>query len=126
MDEDSPSSKSDSSDHEDGPSSITLLTQTIQQQHPQPKVVHNVNASNLKCNSNEDDAIGDGLKTCAIEVTTIHNNDLNHDKTIVTHLERTNSMPVERRRRKLPEIPKIKRCKLQLFFFSVLIFFSQI
>lgn len=106
MDEDSPSSKSDDSpDHEDGPTSITLLTQTTQQQHAQGKLVHNLQSTNI--NSAEDDAIGDGLLAgIGIMVADIS----------PTQLERTDSITftpgqVERRRRKLPEIPKTKRCK---------------
>lgn len=57
--------------------------------------------------SAEDDAIGDGLLT-GIDVA------IKTDS--LTHLERTDSLTfipgqVERRRRKLPEIPKTKRCK---------------
>lgn len=101
MDEDSPSSKSDDSpDHEDGPTSITLLTQG--------KLVHNLQSTNI--NSAEDDAIGDGL-LAGIGVIVAAKTDS------PTQLERTESLTfipgqVERRRRKLPEIPKTKRCKL--------------
>lgn len=101
LDEDSPSSKSESSDPEDGPTTITLLTQ---KQESQPKLVNNIKAITVKCNSAEDDAIGDGLRqTTIIPIES------------QSPLERTNSLPfisgqVERRRRKLPEIPKNKRC----------------
>lgn len=101
LDEDSPSSKSDDSpDQEDGPTSLTLLTQTTQ-----GKLVQNLQSTNI--NSAEDDAIGDGLLT-GIDVP------IKTDS--LTPLERTDSLSfipgqVERRRRKLPEIPKTKRCK---------------
>lgn len=106
LDEDSPSSKSDDSDNEDGPvTSITLLTQPIKP--PQPKLVLNLKPITAK--DDEDDEIGDGLRTgTGIQTVT-------SKATHPLNLERTNSLPflpggVERRRRKLPEIPKTKKC----------------
>lgn len=100
MDEDSPSSNNDDSpDQEDGPTSITLLTHNL----------HNLQSKNI--NSAEDDAIGDGLLTTGIII------DVAAKADSPTQLERTDSLTfiipgqVERRRRKLPEIPKTKRCK---------------
>lgn len=115
LDEDSPSSKSDDSpDQEDGPTSITSLTQSpTQQQHQQGKLVHNLQLTNI--NGSEDDAIGDGLLTgIGVDVT------IKTDSPI--QLERTESLTffpgqIERRRRKLPEIPKTKRCKWPSFKF---------
>lgn len=105
LDEDSPSSKSDSSDQEDGPVSITLLTQPLQHHHP--KLVLNLKPFTAKSNSAEDDEIGDGLRTVYPTTATSKHASI---------LERTNSLPflpgsMERRRRKLPEIPKNKKCK---------------
>lgn len=58
--------------------------------------------------SDEDDEIGDGLRTNV--ASTIQTDSISHG----THLERSGSMPqVERRRRKLPEIPKNKSIKFK-------------
>lgn len=67
----------------------------------------NLKSNNNSNNNDEDDEIGDGLRTIQ-PTTNIHTH-------LSNHLERTNSLPfipgqVERRRRKLPEIPKNKRC----------------
>lgn len=94
-DEDYPSSKSDSSDQEDKPNTKAQSPKNL--------------TLNIKLGSNktgdEDDEIGDGLRTTALQ-----------QANSTTQLERTNSLPfipqqVERRRRKLPEIPKNKKCK---------------
>lgn len=104
MDDDSPSSKSDSSDQEDGPVSIMLSTQPQQQ----PKLVLNLKPLTANSSSAEDDEIGDGLRTIPLYSDETDKN--------VSQLERTNSLPfipgqMERRRRKLPEIPKNKKRK---------------
>lgn len=107
LDDDSRSSKSDDSpDHEDGPTSITSLTQNTHQ----GKLLHNLQSTNII--SAEDDAIGDGLLT-GIGIDGALKTDSPNQ------LERTDSLTlipgqVERRRRKLPEIPKTKRCKCSL------------
>lgn len=69
--------------------------------------MHNLISTNIT--SAEDDAIGDGLLTGIGVDAPIKTDSANQ-------LERTDSLTfipgqVERRRRKLPEIPKTKRCK---------------
>lgn len=103
-DEDSPSPKSDGTpEDENGPTSITMLTtQATQPTYPHEKLLHTIPSA-------EDDAIGDGSRT---EIT----GDDVTAKTTNNQLVRAESSScipgqVERRRRKLPEIPKTKRCK---------------
>lgn len=99
-DDDYPSSKSDSSDQEDQPNSKTHVSSLQSAKN----LTLNIKLGSVKT-SDEDDEIGDGLRTTSLQPS---------DST--TQLERTNSLPfipqpVERRRRKLPEIPKNKKCK---------------
>lgn len=103
-----PSPKSDESpDHADGPKSIESLTQE--------KLLQNVQSTNI--NSAEDDAIGDGL-LAGIGVIEAAKTDS------PTRSDRTDSLTfpgqVERRRRKLPEIPKTKRCESHLLQFTAI------
>lgn len=98
-DEDYPSSKSDSSDQEDQPS-----PRTVSALQSAKNLTLNIKLGSAKT-SDEDDEIGDGLRTTSVQPANTS-----------TQLERTNSLPfipqqVERRRRKLPEIPKNKKCK---------------
>lgn len=101
LDEDyTSSSKSDSSDPED-----ELNTK-----------LGGGNNNNLTKNRDEDDEIGDGLRMAAPTCGPIGLAQASIIPTHSVHLERTSSLPfipgqVERRRRKLPEIPKNKKCK---------------
>ncbi len=99
-DEDYPSSKSDSSDQEDQPNPKTQVSALQSAKN----LTLNIKLGSAKT-SDEDDEIGDGLRTTSLQPANS-----------TTQLERTNSLPfipqqVERRRRKLPEIPKNKKCK---------------
>lgn len=99
-DEDYPSSKSDSSDQEDQINTKTLVSNLQSAKN----LTLNIKLGSIKT-GDEDDEIGDGLRTVSLQPN------LNS----TTQLERTNSLPfipqqVERRRRKLPEIPKNKKC----------------
>lgn len=103
-DEDYPSSKSDSSDQEDD--AITKISK-----HMVIKTISSVNKS-----SDEDDEIGDGLRTTTAVAATTITQPASIIPSHAAYLERTSSLPfilgqVERRRRKLPEIPKNKKCK---------------
>lgn len=99
-DEDYPSSKSDSSDQEDQPNPKTQVS-TLQSAK---NLTLNIKVGSIET-GDEDDEIGDGLRITSVQAADP-----------ATQLERTNSssfipQPVERRRRKLPEIPKNKKCK---------------
>ncbi|XP_058458773.1 JNK-interacting protein 1 [Malaya genurostris] len=120
LDDDTPSTKSsDDSDHEDNedndagaplpkgtPSKTQQILQTI---------------STISSSSAEDDEMGDGLRTTAILVcktdtagTAENHMQLALCNTTASQLSRTSSLPwipgqAERRRRKLPEIPKDKK-----------------
>lgn len=90
-----------------------------------PQVCNNVTVANISSNSSvaEDDELGDGLRTGPSSLLS-HKGQQQTDSgpsSITTQvsqssLARTSSLPwipgqVERRRRKLPEIPKNKKCE---------------
>ncbi|XP_055535043.1 JNK-interacting protein 1 [Wyeomyia smithii] len=132
LDEDTPSSKSgDGSDHEDPPSEADSVLEK-----PTPSKTQQIiqTISTISSSSAEDDDMGDGLKTGSIlgslsiakvdlhhteagaETATAQNNPMQLALCNITtsQLARTSSLPwipgqVERRRRKLPEIPKDKK-----------------
>lgn len=105
--DDSPEYKTDTSDSTD--LNDIKLMQSIQSPK---KVVQNANNNafgSLKClqSNPEDDEIGDGLRTTTtVQQSIVDTNDLSQQ----TYPPFT-AGKVERRRRKLPEIPKNKRCK---------------
>lgn len=119
LDEDvSPTSKSDTSDGNDVnyTSSIASPTATTVQS---PKFIQNVGSKalgSLKClqSNPEDDEIGDGLRTTqTVSNATAELNDFSQQN-IVDRTQQQPPFPIgkpERRRRKLPEIPKNKKCK---------------
>lgn len=93
-----------------------------------PQACTNVTITNISSNSSvaEDDELGDGLRTGPSSILSIQNQPIaedsgpssiqNEGSTVQSsQLARTNSLPwlptQERRRRKLPEIPKNKKCK---------------
>lgn len=103
-----------------------------------PQMCTNVSVANISSNSSvaEDDELGDGLRTGPSSILSLQNqpiaedsgpSSIQHDASIQStasavtsqQLARTSSLPwlptQERRRRKLPEIPKNKKCKT---FFS--------
>lgn len=100
-----------------------------------PQVCTNVTITNISSNSSvaEDDEMGDGLRTGPSSILSVQNqpiaevsgpSSIQHDVQSTAcamtsqQLARTSSLPwlptQERRRRKLPEIPKNKKCKSQL------------
>lgn len=94
--EDSPSSKSDSSDLEDGCD-------------PSIRSMENLTKTRNSCQEVEDDEIGDGLKM-------VPKTD-NLDAPFTTATEQNGFFPpvgTQRRRRKLPEIPKNKKWQMSL------------
>lgn len=101
-----------------------------------PQMCTNVTITNISSNSSvaEDDEMGDGLRTGPSSILSVHNQPIAEDSgpSSIKHeagiqsiasqvtsqqLARTSSLPwtpsQERRRRKLPEIPKNKKCKTQ-------------
>lgn len=103
-DDESPTAISDSSDSKNELSELKSSTQS-------PKFSQKSNGkaiNNLKClqSSAEDDEIGDGLRTKT--TTTDTKNENNNQQ---TEIDRIQNGQIERRRRKLPEIPKNKKCK---------------
>lgn len=100
-DDESPTSKTDSSD--------TSITNDAN--NDLKSTTHQITKlQNLKCiqtESPEDDEIGDGLRT---KKTANTQTDISQQ--INSERIQTFTGQVERRRRKLPEIPKNKRCKL--------------
>lgn len=113
--DDSPTSKSDASDGNEVNDLKSL--QSMQS----PKFIQNTTGSkvldSLKClqTNPEDDEIGDGLRTIATVSHGVVANTNDFSQKNIT--DRTHPLPlfttgkVERRRRKLPEIPKDKKCK---------------
>ncbi|XP_053688566.1 JNK-interacting protein 1 [Sabethes cyaneus] len=130
LDEDTPSSKSgDGSDHEDAPSEADSVLEKAAPSKTQ-QIIQTI--STISSSSTEDDEIGDGLKTVHVLGPLLGKMDLlaepgagtetAQDKhmqlalcnTTSSQLARASSLPwipgqVERRRRKLPEIPKDKK-----------------
>lgn len=124
LDGDSSPSKSDISDPDD----VHILTiKTAKLPHKQ-----NVTITTISSNSSvaEDDELGDGLRTgppsLTLHQTQQQSPEQNPSTALIpshsiltnsnSQLARTSSLPwipgqVERRRRKLPEIPKNKKCK---------------
>lgn len=99
-----------------------------------PQACTNVTVTNISSNSSvaEDDELGDGLRTGPSSILSLQNQPIIEDSgplsiqdelqstasAVTSHqLARTNSLSwipsQERRRRKLPEIPKNKKCKTQ-------------
>lgn len=115
-DDDSPTSKSDASDENElndlKSRQITTVTST-----QSPKFTQNAGSKalgSLKClqSNPEDDEIGDGLRmatttTMPLTNTTMESEDLSQQ----THPQPFTTGKVERRRRKLPEIPKNRKCE---------------
>lgn len=102
----SQSSKSDSSsDQEDAIPKSTGTTNIANSKN----LCLNIKPILCGKSSDEDDEIGDGLRTNVAPTIQMDTN--SHGG---SHLERSGSMPqVERRRRKLPEIPKNKSTKFK-------------
>lgn len=84
-----------------------------------PKLIENVGSKALGIlkglqSNPEDDEIGDGLRTTqTVSISTADTNDFSHPNT-VDQAQQQPPFPTEkpeRRRRKLPEIPKNKKCK---------------
>ena len=130
LDEDSPSSKSDVSDQEDGQISVinlktiakvavtagtinTSASATITTTSASIQKTQLLSSSN---SSAEDDELGDGLRSTTSGIgLPVHHGHVQHGG-VPPQLARTNSLPyipgqTERRRRKLPEIPKNKKCE---------------
>ena len=125
-------SKSDASDPDDNEIRIMTLNTTRL-----PQACTNVTVANISSNgssvADDDDELGDGLRTGPSSLTVLQQQQqqqlqqeteptsLNAIVPSITthsaHLSRTSSLPwipggqIERRRRKLPEIPKHKKCK---------------
>lgn len=92
-----------------------------------PQVCNNVTITNISSNSSvaEDDELGDGLRTgpSSLGQKSQKQSDSGPSSLITltsqsSQLARTSSLPwipgqVERRRRKLPEIPKNKKCEMK-------------
>lgn len=122
-DDDSPTSKSDTSDGNET-TDLKSVNVTIQS----PKFIQNAGSKalgSLKClqMNAEDDEIGDGLRTTTTSTTTSEiatssaTDTIDISQTNLSdriHQQQPFAAKVERRRRKLPEIPKNKKCK---FFF---------
>lgn len=132
IDDDYPSSKSDSSDQEDESSARTTKALNAKNAALLSNGATTVTSSDhLKSkSSDEDDEICDGLRTIngqtkfedssqSIVITTLDTSTVSPAVKIpshAVHLDRISSMSfhpgqVERRRRKLPEIPKNKKCE---------------
>lgn len=112
----SSSSKSDSSDPDEIGVHI-ISTKRLPQASTNVECLTITNVSSSSSVA-EDDELGDGLRTGPSSLNHQNNTDdvLTRRGTQSTQLARTNSLPwitgqVERRRRKLPEIPKNKKCK---------------
>lgn len=132
IDDDYPSSKSDSSDQEDdmtARASKALNAKNAALLSNGAKVTSGDQINGKS--SDEDDEICDGLRTVngqtkcedscqSIVITTLESATIPTTVTIpshAVHLERTSSLSfipgqTERRRRKLPEIPKNKKCNI--------------
>jgi len=105
-------SKSDASDPDD-PVGVHLVSTTRL-----PQACMNVTVTNISSNSSvaEDDELGDGLRTGPSSLNQNQNQNQQEQAGSSSSLARTSSLPwipgqAERRRRKLPEIPKNKKCK---------------
>lgn len=115
-------SKSSGSDPDD-PEIHIINTTKLPQMCTEVQIVNVTNLSSNSSSLAEDDELGDGLRTGPTSLNILqqeqtevalipsHTVQLAHS----SHLARTSSLPwipgVERRRRKLPEIPKNKKCK---------------
>lgn len=114
LDEDeSPEFKTDTSDSTD--INDIKLIQSIQSPK---KILQNANNNafgSLKClqSNPEDDEIGDGLRTTSVQQSAADTNDSNQQSMSDRTSQPLAPGKVERRRRKLPEIPKNRKCKLQ-------------
>lgn len=115
--DESPTSKSDASEENEF-NDIKSLNVLIQS----PKFIQN--AVSLKClqTNAEDDEIGDGLRTTTtvdnsmadnIDISQLNLSERIHQQQLLT------TVKVDRRRRKLPEIPKNKKCELISFSLSL-------
>lgn len=141
-DDESPTSKSDASDGNE----VNDITSTVNASIQSPKFIQNAGSKalgslkSLQSTNPEDDEIGDGLRTTTTATTTATTASNSASDTI--DLSQTNlsdrihqhpftSGKVERRRRKLPEIPKNKKCTLlnvcyvSLETFSFLAYYQQ-
>ncbi|XP_065092206.1 JNK-interacting protein 1 [Ochlerotatus camptorhynchus] len=124
LDEDTPSSKSsDGSDHEDLMSDTDSVLKATPSKTQQ--IIQNISTiSTSSSSAAEDDEIGDGLKTNTTGKQDLHAETMAQENqcsmqlalcnTTSAQLARTSSLPwipgqVERRRRKLPEIPKNRK-----------------
>lgn len=92
---------------------------TVASVQQSPKFIENVGSKALGSlkglqSNPEDDEIGDGLRTTqTVSISTADKNDFSHSNT-VDQAQQQPPFPTEkpeRRRRKLPEIPKNKKCK---------------
>lgn len=123
-DDDSPTSKCDASDgHEvNDTKSLQITAATSIQSSQFIQNAANKTLASLKClpSNPEDDEIGDGLRTttASINATTDNSQDFSKAPICVDQIQSGTALytteggkVVERRRRKLPEIPKNKRCK---------------
>lgn len=117
--DDSPTSKSDVSDENE----VNDITTTVNALIQSPKFIQNANSKalgslkSLQSTNHEDDEIGDGLRTTtqtnlanAASSDTIDLSQTNLCDRIHQHPFTTGK--VERKRRKLPEIPKNKKCTI--------------
>lgn len=129
MDEDeSPTSKSDVSDENE----LNDITTTVNASIQSPKFIQNASSKalgslkSLQSTNHEDDEIGDGLRTTTqtnltnvVSSDTIDLSQTNLSDRIHQHPFTTGK--VERKRRKLPEIPKNIKCTITyLNYFSIL------
>lgn len=123
-------SKSDASDPDDNEVHIMTLNTTRLPQACTNVIVANI-SSNGSSVADDDDELGDGLRTGPPSLTVLQQQHQLQQETEPTSLNalipsqtthsaqlaRTSSLPwipggqIERRRRKLPEIPKNKKCK---------------
>lgn len=123
-------SKSDASDPDENEVQIMTLNTTRLPQACTNVIVANI-SSNGSSVADDDDELGDGLRTGPPSLTVLQQQQQLQQETeptslnalvpsLTTHsaqLARASSLPwipggqIERRRRKLPEIPKNKKCK---------------
>lgn len=131
IDDDYPSSKSDSSDQEEESSACTTKALNAKNAALLSNGATANSGEHLNGkSSDEDDEICDGLRTINIQmnvedeshsivITTLESSAIPTTEIIpshAVHIDRNSSLAfvpgqVERRRRKLPEIPKNKKCK---------------
>lgn len=139
IDLDASPSKSDASDPDEMGIGVHIISTSRL-----PQACTNVTITNISSNSSvaEDDELGDGLRTgpsSILSQTTQSTQNINsgpssnvgqesvqqqpqpQSQQQQSQLARTNSLPwipgqVERRRRKLPEIPKNRKCRLTYFY----------